>query len=116
MGEISRFKGELGENIAENFFKKAGWNSWNNIEFNCSQKKKHDRNKHGIDMFCAYMSPLEADVLDTIYISTKYVSSGGVGKFKEYYEDIEKSASCFQYSPEYNSVVKNFLTKETDLI
>lgn len=109
MGEFSRFKGELGENIAEGFFKHLGWQCLSAIEFDCVQKKKHNRGKHGIDFFTAYINPLEADVLDTVLISTKYVSSKTVKEdFKKYINDLNLAANCFLQSQTYNNAIKHF--------
>ena len=114
MGEYSRFKGLLGENIAENFFKSIGWQHMSNIEFDCIQRKKHNCNKHGIDFFVAYSSPLEADVLDTITISVKYVSTKSVrSEFKKYLNDLNIATSCFLSSREYNEVIGGFKFKRT---
>ncbi|MVM29977.1 hypothetical protein GO755_08035 [Spirosoma sp. HMF4905] len=108
MGEFSRFKGLLGENIAENFFKSIGWQYISNTEFDCVQRKKHNCNKHGIDFFAAYLSPLEADVFDTVMISVKYVSSKTVkSDFKKYLNDLNTATSCFLLSKQYNEVLKN---------
>ncbi|GAB2553960.1 hypothetical protein [Spirosoma areae] len=114
MGEFSRFKGLLGENIAENFFKRVGWQYVSNIEFDCFQRKKHNCSKHGIDLFTAYINPLEADVLDTVMISVKYVSSKNVkSDFKKYLNDLNTSTSCFQSSKHYNEIIKHFNYKRS---
>lgn len=108
MGEFSRFKGLLGENVAEGFLDLIGWQRISNIEFDCVKRKKHGCKKHGLDFFAAYMNPLEAEVLDVLMISVKYVSSKNIkSDFKKYINDLNVTASCFTLSSQYNETVKN---------
>ena len=105
MGEKSRLKGILGENIAEGFFNLIGWKPISDRDVLCVQKQKHKCKTHGIDMFFSHTSPLETDVADVIVCSVKYLASVNKGEILNFIEKLDNSANCSQNDILYNRVV-----------
>lgn len=111
-GEQSKSIGEVGENIAEVFFKKIGWlNPQLNIYFPCFKPKDHVlssskgdvKTQHGIDLHVNYKSSLESETLNNLLISVKHGKITGYPQsatkiFKDYIKDLVHSTSCFQKS------------------
>lgn len=119
MGELSKFVGEVGEDVAKYFFEKIGWkNSLANIELVCVRGEKHalngrkTRNTHGIDRLFSYMSNVEDHTLQHVYISCKCTSnsypSNPISTFKNHLKDLEQGMECFKRSPTKADISNKF--------
>ena len=106
MGELSRFRGILGENIAKGFLNLIGWTSIDGFDIKCLDKK-HNRRSHGIDYFTTYRSPVESNLAESVLISAKYlkdVSESDIDKEVVY---MDNAMQCLQFTETYNEHFQN---------
>jgi len=122
-GEKSKSIGEVGENIAEAFFKKIGWvNPQLNIDFPCFKPAEHVlssskgdvKTQHGIDMHVSYKSSLESETLNNLLISVKHSKSSVYPQsatkiFTGYIEDLVHSVLCFQRSSNKQNSIRSHI-------
>lgn len=77
-GEKSKNIGEVGENIAKNFFEKIGWGlPQKGVYFPCYKGKEHqldksEKQQHGVDFLIPYKSALESETINNLIISVKH--------------------------------------------
>lgn len=128
MGEHSKKIGEIGENIAENFFRLLGWTPISQQSLACQKSGKHaiqnsktgERKTHGIDFLFSYLSPLESSTVEHVIISVKHTekayASSPKSKFKEYIYELAKTLECYKYSEMKNEQQQSFdrATKSRD--
>jgi len=113
MGEKSKRTGEIGEKIVENFLKVIGWeNPMPRFDVVSSNPEKHGKNTNGIDFYFSYRSPMIANTLDNIVISSKfsgdeYNLSSLVKTFKEHYVDLATAIESFKFSDIRNNTVNS---------
>ncbi len=103
MGEFSKRIGEIGEEIVIEFLALIGWHDpVRNFDIPSTDIEKHGKNKHGIDAYFHYQSPMIARTLENILISTKYSKdkypNAPVKKFKGYYKDLGMAIESFKKS------------------
>ena len=111
MGEKSKTIGEIGENIAQNFFALLGWHELlPGQSLTCAKKQKHAskeskkglRETHGIDYLFSYKSSLEANRLENVLISVKHTAESYPNsprlKFQEHATDLVQTLECFKRS------------------
>ncbi|HDL7470212.1 TPA: hypothetical protein PXN82_004389 [Yersinia enterocolitica] len=109
MGELSKYVGEVGEGIGKTFFDIIGWKfSFENDSIVCMKKEKHARGKtkqrltHGIDRAFSYISKVESQTIQNVFISCKNTfdkyPANPVTKFKEHIDDLIIGMECFKYS------------------
>lgn len=121
MGELSKKIGEIGENIASNFFDLIGWgNALPNESLKCLKPQKHAKNNsknnkretHGIDFLFNYKTPLESNTVNNIIISIKnsdaVYPNNPVSKFKDFIEDLAHTTECFNRSPLKSEQLKKY--------
>ncbi|NHB86197.1 hypothetical protein [Photorhabdus tasmaniensis] len=116
MGELSRYVGEVGENIANTFFDRIGWGaSISDTTLPCLYKNKHSANKksprttHGIDKLFSYVSNVEYHTIQNVYISCKNTlkayPASPTTKFKGHINDLIIGLECFK-----RSIIKRDIT------
>lgn len=111
MGEKSKRTGEIGESIVENFLKVVGWkNPMSNFDIPSVYPDKHEKKTNGIDFYFSYRSPMIANTLDNIIISSKfsgeaYKLSDLIKTFKDYYVDLAMAIESFKYSDIRNNTI-----------
>ncbi|NUM47285.1 MAG: hypothetical protein HUU38_21505 [Anaerolineales bacterium] len=107
MSEISKKRGEFGEEVVKNLLSLVGWKSLlTGRDIPCIKPMDHrisnkGRNIHGIDFIFQYESLLFKDTQEFILISSKYndeYSSNPVSKFKSHLRDIANALECFKKS------------------
>lgn len=121
-GERSKSIGEVGENIAENFFSRIGWEGvQKGIYFPCLKKEKHalktskrgEKNQHGIDFQYSYKSSLESQTVNNLVISVKHHKDDGyprsaTTKFKGYIKDLSDTLECFKKSAKRKDLLSDY--------
>lgn len=116
MGELSKYVGEVGENIAKTFFDRIGWGeSISNQTLPCLYKAKHSTSKnsqrktHGIDRLFSYVSNVEYQSIQNVYISCKNTlkpyPATPTTIFKEHMNDLIVGLECFK-----RSIIKRDIT------
>lgn len=103
MGEYSKRIGQIGEDIVWDFLKRIGWtNIQTNFDIKSIDPKKHGKNTHGIDGLFSYESPMIANTIENVLISSKFSSkrypNNPVSSFKDYYTDIASAVESFRRS------------------
>ena len=107
MGEISKKRGEFGEEIVEKLLSLIGWTSLlRGQEVPCIRPMEHristrGRISHGVDFIYHYESLLFNDTQEFVLISSKYndeYPSNPIGKFKLHLTDIVQAIECFKKS------------------
>lgn len=107
MGEISKKRGEFGEEIVEKLLSLIGWSPLlKGQEVPCIKPMEHrlstrGRISHGVDFIYHYESLLFNDTQEFVLISSKYndeYPSNPVGKFKSHLIDIAQALECFRKS------------------
>lgn len=119
MGELSKYVGEIGEDIAKVFFQRIGWGaSLENESLSCLKQQKHKekntekRNTHGIDRLFSYISSVEYYTVQNVFISCKNTSNeylkNPVSKFKEYMGELIWGLECFKRSVKKRDILAKF--------
>jgi len=111
MGEKSKKIGEIGENIAENFFSLIGWHELPETQtLPCVKPTKHARQEskkgkretHGIDFLHCYKSPLESNIVESIIVSVKHTEDAYKTNPKETFKahalDLAQTLECYRSS------------------
>jgi hypothetical protein len=98
MGEFSKYVGEVGEGIVNDFLILFRWkNMCKNKELPCCTPA-HNKKTHGIDSLFIYNSPLQKQSLVSVVVSTKY-SSKPYDKvsttFGSHFRDIAHTVECY---------------------
>ncbi len=111
MGEFSKYVGEVGEEIVDDFLRLFGWkNMCSNKELPCCVSG-HKKKTHGIDALFMYNSPLQKQSLVSVVVSAKY-SSNPYSKikttFKSHFNDIANTIDCYSKSQLKRSLAKAF--------
>ena len=113
MGEKSKRTGDIGENIVQNFLNTIGWkNPMANFDITSAFPEKHGKKTNGIDFYYSYRSPMIANTLDNVIISSKfsgeaYKLSDLVKTFKDYYTDLAMAIESFKHSDIRNNTINN---------
>lgn len=121
MGEKSKKIGEIGENIAENFFSLIGWHDLPDRQtIPCVKPAKHarpeskkgKRETHGIDFLHSYKSPLESNTVESIIISVKHTEEAYKTNPKETFKahalDLAQTLECYKNSELKAGQLANF--------
>lgn len=118
MGELSKYIGEIGEDIAKNFFEKVGWKSViQNETIQCIHPQKHKdgtrkRTTHGVDILFSYISQTEPATLQHVYVSCKNTSNpypqNPTNTFKTYLKDLIIGLECFKHSKLKYGIAESF--------
>lgn len=132
MGEKSKNIGDKGEAIVENFLELIGWKPCQKgVKIDCIQKKKHNKETHGIDFLFTYVCPLHSETLENISISSKYSEDpypiaentaykGLKSVFKNHFNDLAMTIECFKKSENRRQLNKTFTgikrTKESGVL
>ncbi|RYE19591.1 MAG: hypothetical protein EOP45_12425 [Sphingobacteriaceae bacterium] len=107
MGEISKKRGEFGEDVVEKLLNLIGWEGllvgreiecFKPIEHTISTKNRKD---HGVDFVYQYDCPLFNDTQNFVLISSKIndsYPSNPTNKFKSHLTDIAFAIDCFKKS------------------
>ncbi|CAE6891994.1 hypothetical protein ACOMICROBIO_NCLOACGD_00962 [Vibrio sp. B1ASS3] len=111
MGEFSKYVGEVGEEIVDDFLRLFGWkNMCSNKELSCCIST-HKKKTHGIDALFLYPSPLQKQSLVSVVVSAKYSSnpySNIKTTFKSHFTDIAHTVDCYSKSQLKRSLTKAF--------
>lgn len=118
MGELSKYIGEIGEDIAKNFFEKVGWKSViQNETIQCVHPQKHKdetkkRSTHGVDILFSYISQTEPATLQHVYVSCKNTSNpypqNPTNTFKTHLKDLIIGLECFKHSKLKYDIAESF--------
>lgn len=114
MGEKSKRTGEIGESIVQDFLSVIGWkNPMPRFDIDSAFPEKHQKKTNGIDFYFGYRSPMIANTLDNIVISSKfsgeaYKLSGLVNTFKDHYTDLAMAIESFKFSEIRNTAVNSY--------
>ena len=115
MAEVSKKRGEFGEEIVDQLLNLIGWHpNMKGIDVECIRPIEHaistkNRVTHGIDFIYQYESPFFNDTKDFVLISSKFNDEyppNPVTKFKSHLKDLAFALECFKKSP-----LKNQLTE-----
>ncbi|CSA25816.1 GapS4a family protein [Vibrio alginolyticus] len=111
MGEFSKYVGEVGEGIVNDFLILFRWkNMCKNKELPCCTPA-HNKKTHGIDSLFIYNSPLQKQSLVSVVVSTKY-SSKPYDKvsttFGSHFRDIAHTVECYGKSRLKRDLTKGF--------
>jgi hypothetical protein len=106
MGEVSKKRGEFGEEIVEKLLSMVGWQPMKGIDIECIHPIEHItstriRNTHGIDFIYQYESPFFNDMTDFVLVSSKFndeYPSNPVIKYKSHIKDLAFAIECFKRS------------------
>ncbi|MBE7653324.1 GapS4a family protein [Tenacibaculum finnmarkense] len=107
MGEVSKKRGEFGEDVVTKLLELIGWDSIiTGRDIECSNPKEHkisnsNRKNHGVDFVFNYQCPLISETQMHILISSKYndsYPSNPTSKFKSHLEDIAFASKCYEKS------------------
>lgn len=107
MGELSKNRGEFGEDIVERLLNLIGWeNLLKGRDIDCFKQVEHsistrDRENHGVDFLYQYDCPLFSDTQMFILASSKFndkYPSNPTTKFKAHLRDIAYALDCFRKS------------------
>ncbi len=115
MAEVSKKRGEFGEEIVEQLLSLIGWQpNMKGVDIGCISPIEHavstkNRTTHGVDFIYHYDSPFFNDTHDFVLVSSKFndeYPSNPVAKFKSHIKDIAFAIECFKKSPIKNSLSK----------
>jgi hypothetical protein len=107
MGEISKKRGEFGEDVVEKLLNLIGWESllkgreiecFNPIEHSITTKTRRD---HGVDFIYQYDCPLFSSTQNFVLVSSKFndkYPSSPTNRFKSHLTDIAFALECFRKS------------------
>lgn len=111
MGEFSKYVGEVGEEIVNDFLTLFRWkNMCSNKELPCCTPS-HSKNTHGIDALYIYNSPLQKQSLVSVVVSAKYSSNPYTNiraTFKSHFKDIAMTIECYAKSKLKRDLTKQF--------
>jgi hypothetical protein len=108
VGELSKNRGEFGEDIVEKLLNLIGWeNLLTGRDIECFKPVEHsistrDRENHGVDFVYQYDCPLFSDTQMFVLASSKFndkYPSNPTTKFKAHLRDIAYALDCFRKSP-----------------
>ncbi len=115
MAEVSKKRGEFGEEIVDKLLSMIGWHpNMKGIDVECIRPIEHaistkSRTTHGVDFIYQYDSPFFNDTKDFVLISSKFndeYPSNPVTKFKSHLKDLASAIECFK-----KSLLKNQLAE-----
>ncbi|MGQ4606884.1 GapS4a family protein [Raoultella ornithinolytica] len=111
MGEFSKYVGEVGEEIVNDFLKLFGWkNLCNNKQLDCCVGE-HAKKTHGIDALYVYNSMLQKQSLVSVVVSAKY-SSVPYDKvkttFRSHFKDLAHTIECYSKSQFKRTITRQF--------
>ncbi|WP_192830455.1 hypothetical protein [Klebsiella michiganensis] len=111
MGEFSKYVGEVGEEIVNDFLKLFGWkNLCSNKQLDCCVGE-HAKKTHGIDALYVYNSMLQKQSLVSVVVSAKY-SSVPYDKvkttFRSHFRDLAHTIECYSKSQFKRTITKQF--------
>lgn len=111
MGEFSKYVGEIGEAIVNDFLNLFGWrNMCNNKNVDCCVSA-HDKITHGIDALYVYDSSLQKQTLVSVVVSAKYSASpysSVRSTFRAHFKDIAHAIECYSKSQLKRNITKQF--------
>lgn len=110
MGEFSKYVGEVGEGIVNDFLTLFRWRNMNNKELPCCTPT-HEKKTHGIDSLFIYESPLQKQSLVSVVVSTKYSSNPYEDvstTFRSHFKDIAHTVECYGKSRLKRDLTKAF--------
>ncbi len=119
MAEVSKKRGEFGEEIVDQLLNLIGWHSnVKGIDIPCINPIEHavstrNRTIHGVDFIYQYDSPFFSDIKDFVLISSKFndvYPSNPVAKFKSHIKDLAFAKECFkksEFKHQYTEFGKN---------
>jgi hypothetical protein len=126
MGEQSKANGDFGEATVAKLLELIGWQPLvKNFDMRCLAPEDHqlgvrNREKHGIDFFYRYTTPLFEDTEELILISSKYENypNNPVARFKSHLRDITDSLFCLKKGKQFNTthVTSNYQKRYTGVI
>ncbi|MGV3750577.1 MULTISPECIES: GapS4a family protein [Enterobacteriaceae] len=111
MGEFSKYVGEVGEEIVNDFLKLFGWkNLCSNKQLDCCVGE-HAKKTHGIDALYVYNSMLQKQSLVSVVVSAKY-SSVPYDKvkttFRSHFKDLAHTIECYSKSQFKRAITRQF--------
>ncbi|HDH7484977.1 TPA: hypothetical protein PJG33_004226, partial [Escherichia coli] len=111
MGEFSKYVGEVGEEIVNDFLKLFGWkNLCSNKQLDCCVGE-HAKKTHGIDALYVYNSMLQKQSLVSVVVSAKY-SSVPYDKvkttFRSHFKDLAHTIECYSKSQFKRTITRQF--------
>jgi hypothetical protein len=121
MAEVSKKRGEFGEEVVEKLLNLIGWDTLvKGRDFPCIEPIRHSastkgRTVHGIDFLYAYECPLFNETQELVLISSKYndeYSSNPTSKFRSHVKDLANALECFKKSPLKQQVSRFNLTQK----
>lgn len=107
MAEISKKRGEFGEEIVDTLLSLIGWDpNMKGIDVECTRPIEHtistkNRVTHGVDFIYEYDSPFFNNTKDFVLVSSKFndkYPSNPVTKFKSHLADLAFAIECFKKS------------------
>lgn len=113
MAEVSKKRGEFGEEIVDQILNLIGWQpNMKGVDVACIRPIEHaistkNRVTHGIDFIYHYDSPFFNDTHDFVLVSSKFndeYPSNPVAKFKSHIKDLAFATECFKKSSIKNSL------------
>lgn len=111
MGEFSKYVGEVGEEIVNDFLKLFGWkNLCSNKQLDCCVGD-HDKKTHGIDALYVYNSILQKQSLVSVVVSAKYSSvpyDRVKATFRSHFKDLAHTIECYSKSQLKRTITKQF--------
>lgn len=110
MGEFSKYVGEVGEGIVNDFLALFRWKNMNNKELPCCTPA-HKKKTHGIDSLFIYESPLQKQSLVSVVVSAKYSSKPYENvstTFRSHFKDIANTVECYGKSRLKRDLTKAF--------
>lgn len=111
MGEFSKYVGEVGEEIVNDFLNLFGWkNLCNNKQLDCCVGD-HNKQTHGIDALFVYNSMLQKQSLVSVVVSAKYSSTPYKkvkGTFRSHFKDLAHTIECYSKSQLKRNITKKF--------
>lgn len=111
MGEFSKYVGEVGEEIVNDFLKLFGWkNLCNNKQLDCCVAD-HIKQTHGIDALYVYNSTLQKQSLISVVVSAKYSSmpyNNIKTTFKSHFKDLAHTIECYSKSQLKRNITNKF--------
>jgi hypothetical protein len=126
MAEVSKKRGEFGEEIVDHLLNLIGWQpNLKGVDVDCMRPIEHaistkNRVTHGIDFVFQYDSPFFTDTKDFVLVSSKFndeYPSNPVTKFKSHLKDLAFAMECFKKSSLKNKLSEfNKTNKYTGVI
>lgn len=111
MGEFSKYVGEVGEDIVNDFLTLFGWrNMCNNKKVDCCVSI-HEKITHGVDALYVYDSLLQKQTLVSVVVSAKYSASSYTSvksTFRDHFKDIANTIECYNKSQLKRNITKNY--------